>query len=127
MDLFAAAEGVSSGEVPREIWPGIVWGDEAEKLFVDEVMEWTILFPKVALEPKMRKQVEDSARWAIELALLRSTIDREVEAAKRCYDAAEKRTLHTEWLRRYGAEMTATIVRSAKDPALRTPDLGRRL
>lgn len=127
MELFVAAAGISSGLVPRDVWPGIVWGEDEEAEFGKMVLEWAKRFPKVADDPKARASTEQSARWAIELQLLRSTIAREAEAAAKLSYGHEKQAIHDRWLRTYGAELTSVLVRAVKDPALRSPDLGRRL
>ncbi len=124
MDLFAAAEGMISGEVPREVYSGVIWDDAAEDEFGKMMTEWAARFPKVAGEPKTRAQVEQTARWQIELRLLQRAIASEVEAALCCADENAKRRLHTVWLRTYGAKLTDTIVRHVKDPALRDMNRG---
>ncbi|MFL5900981.1 MAG: hypothetical protein ACJ75S_07255 [Solirubrobacterales bacterium] len=127
MDLFAAAEGISSGEVPREVWPGIIWDEAAEDMFDKIYRDWADHFPAIALEERARAQALQTSCWHVELHLLRSTIAREAAAALELFDAAEKRRMHTEWLLTYGAKLTDAIVRACKDPQLRSPDLGRRL
>jgi hypothetical protein len=56
MDLFAAAEGISSGEVPREVWPGIIWDEAAEDMFDKIYRDWADHFPAIALEERARAQ-----------------------------------------------------------------------
>lgn len=127
MDLFAAADGIASGPVPREVWPGVIWDEACEDEFGKILLDWRTRFPKTALEERWAKQAEQSARWAVELDLLNRTIDREVQKAKALWEDADKRRLHTEWLRTYGATMTASIVGRVKNPGFRSPDLGRSL
>lgn len=126
-DLFGAAAPEASGQVPREVFPGIVWDEKTEADYLKTVRQWAERFPAVAGEPKARAQVEQSTRHMLELELLNMTIDHEVARAEKLFDAADKRRLHTEWLRLYGARITDTIVRRVKDPGLRSPNLGRGL
>lgn len=127
MDLFAASAGVSSGEVPREPFPGVVWDEAAEDEFGRLYLEWAERFPKTALEESWRNQTIQSCRWAVELRLLNETIDREVKRASALWEAADKRRLHTEWLRTYGADLTASIVGRVKSPGFVSPGMGRAL
>lgn len=126
-DLFGAAAPEASGEVPREVFPSIVWDEKTEASYLRSIREWAERFPAVALEPKARAQVEQTTRWHLELDLLNMTIEHEVARAKKLFDDVDKRKLHTEWLRSYGARITDTIVRRVKDPTLRSPNLGRGL
>lgn len=127
MDLFAADAGISSGPVPRVVWPGVIWNEAAEDEFGAIVLEWKNRFPSTANEPRWLEQTMQSARWSVELGLLQATIRREAAKAAALWEAADKRRLHAEWLRTYGATMTASIVRAVKDPQLRSPNLGRSL
>lgn len=127
MDMFAAAAGVVSGEVPRDVFPGIIWDESCEDEFGKAVLEWRERFPKVADDPKALASTIQTEIWAIELRLLRETIVREANEAAILSEPHAKHAIHTRWLHRYGAELTHVITRATRDPALRSPNLGKRL
>lgn len=107
---------LSSGEVPREPYDGILWDEAAEAEWRKDVDRWRERFPAVAADPAALEQAMSSARWHVELELITRAIRAEFAVAERTHDNHAKLALRERWRAQYGWQMTELLLRVAKDP-----------
>lgn len=108
--MFSEATGISSGAVPREIAPGVIWDDAAERRFVEAVRH-DITFGIMG-NARPRADAEKSAREMIEAGLHSQFISRELVKAQRCGSPDAKRALVAEW-RKLGDVRAEELIRCA--------------
>ncbi len=101
---------VKSGEVPRTLYPGVVWDSAAEDLYQANYERFT-------LRGMNHEQAEREARWAVEISLSRRHVGEQVRAAVACRTNADKRTLYRWWVQQFGkarADRLAACVKNEK-------------
>ena len=100
----------SSGDVPRELTPGVVWDRHAEKRFVQAVSEW-----RRGRIPLTDEDAEREARWGIEASLYRRFWCRVMSEAKACRTDQEKREAYRRWVEKFGKQRADEIAAKARD------------
>lgn len=120
LSLFDSAATVPpSGEVPREVAPGVLWDAFAEAEYaatVEAMTQHGLMGRGYRLDDAVR-----SARWAVEADLHRRCIRREIEIGERSlYDPEAKRALVARWQQEYGALRADELVRLMKSETRRT-------
>lgn len=97
----------ASGLVPREIVPGIEWGEEAEREYLGILETMKVRMPEAT--------AAQEAKWAVEAALCRRHIRDEVGRANRCGSVSEKKNLYTRWIKLFGEKRAKALARMVKD------------
>ena len=113
----------SSGDVPRELLPGIVWCEKAEAEFVQMATEYLRKANRFGDESEPPAEVRDAAlreaRWAVEIRLHQRFVKARIQEAGRCVSPSQKRSLVDGWKRQYGDERTSRLVRMVKSENLK--------
>lgn len=116
---FAPAPVVSSGPVPRELVPGVVWDDAAEADFRKAHEELRSRFGGKWAAPQFADDAVREARWAVEIRLHQRFIKARMEEASRVWEPDEKRALVARWRREYGNARADELVGLAKSDHFR--------
>ena len=120
-DLFSGRPGPAiepSGAVPRNPFPGIVWGDAEEARFVRAVHAAIEDYPVLATDAPALAQVRQSACWSVELSILqRALLDKANEGLRL---VSEDRGTFVNGLRAtHGDAFADSVIRLARSPDLR--------
>lgn len=110
---------IESGPVPRELFPGIVWCEQAEARFVEFAQEYLRKLGDRSETPGFREAAIREARWAVEIDLHHKFTKARVLEAGRCVSPDSKRKLVAEWKRLYGVERTDRLVGMLKNDKLK--------
>lgn len=116
---FAPAPVVSSGPVPREIAPGVVWDEAAEAEFREAHASLRRSFDGKWMLPQFAPDVMREAIWAVEIRLHQRFVKARMQEANKVYDPAEKRALVARWLRDYGQARVDELTGLAKNAQFR--------
>lgn len=108
---------ISSGLVPRELFPGIVWDDNAESRFVECA---TVLLRKAnqKIDGWEASSLRE-ARWMVETDLHRRFIKARVIEADSCSSDNAKKLLVRRWKEMYGVERSDRLVRIVRHGELK--------
>lgn len=107
---------ISSGQVPRELIPGIVWDDAAESRFV--LFAEQILAKANQKIDGWRESCLREALWAVETDLHRKFIKARVMEANRCTSNQDKRAVIANWRSKFGDERASRLQRIVRDEKL---------
>lgn len=107
---------ISSGVVPRELIPGIVWDAAAESRFVS--LAEAILAKANQKVDGWHESSLREALWAVESDLHRKFIKARVLEANRCTRNEEKRAVIANWRGLFGDERASRLQRIVRDEKL---------
>lgn len=107
---------ISSGVVPRELMPGIVWDEAAESRFVS--LADGILAKANQKVDGWHESALREARWVVESDLHRKFIKACVIDANSCTSVVEKKAVITSWRKRFGDERASRLQRIVRDEKL---------
>ncbi len=111
-------DSLCSGDVPRELIPGIVWCEKAEAEFVERTKAFLRTSPLPASDA-LKECAMREARWAVEIRLHQRFTKARVQEADRCFSPADKRQLVTQWKKLYGEKRAFALVDIVKSDRLK--------
>ncbi len=114
---------LSSGDVPRELMPGIVWCEKAEAEFVQMATVYMSRANRFGDESDLPAEVLEAAvreaRWAVEIRLHQRFVKARVLEAVHCVSPQQKRCLVDDWKRQFGDERASRLVSMVKSEKLK--------
>lgn len=113
---------ISSGIVPRELAPGVIWDEYAEKEFrekAESLLSRKKTFVNIAYKDDVEQTAIREAVWAIEIRLHQIFIKKRIEEADRCFQPVEKRKLVERWSGLYGKPRTDSLLRMVRNNEFR--------
>lgn len=111
---------ITSGTVPRELAPGVIWDQAAEKDFVEKynaLMTRKKPFSNVAITSDfdVEKTAIQEAVWSVEIRLHQIFIKRRIMEADTCRAPFEKKRLVEKWSGLYGKRVTERLLRMVRN------------
>lgn len=114
---------ISSGPVPRELMPGVVWCEKAEAEFAEVFSGLMRKYQSASNAAFAHENPEDcatrEARWVVEIKLHQRFMKARVQDAMRCVSPDAKRRLVADWKREYGVERTDRLIAIVKSDKLK--------
>lgn len=113
----------SSGAVPREIMPGVIWDETAEKMFTDNLKSLMSRkpFSNLGVTPcfDFEKSAIQESIWMVEIKLHQLFIKRRFNEASSCYTPNAKKLLVERWSGLYGRSRTDRLIRMFRNVELK--------
>lgn len=114
---------ISSGNVPRELMPGVVWCEKAEAEFAEVFAGLMRKYESASKAAFAHEAPEEcatrEARWVVEIKLHQRFIKARVQDAMRCVSPDAKRQLVADWKRQFGVERTDRLIAIVKSDKLK--------